>query len=102
MRKRKFNTIKCPNCGREYLPAEIYVPFAFFGKPKMIVRDIDQSILDYMGSGLDVKERYICDSCNTTFDVVANISFKTYVNEKYNFAKDYSTKIKPSITMTEN
>ena len=51
---------------------------------------------------MDLKERYICDSCNTTFDVIANISFKTRVNEKYNFAKDYQTKIKPSITMPEN
>ena len=31
--------IKCPYCGAEYLPEEIYYPDSFFGKPRDIVKN---------------------------------------------------------------
>lgn len=30
---KKLELIICPKCGREYLPAEIYYPNEFLGKP---------------------------------------------------------------------
>ena len=37
--RKKDIVITCPHCGREYLPAEIYVPDAFFGKPSDIEKN---------------------------------------------------------------
>ena len=34
-----FKVIKCPHCGREYLPVEIFYPASFFGKPTTVYRD---------------------------------------------------------------
>ena len=69
MKTRKFEVIACPKCGREYLPAELYVPNAFFGRPRDIVRDVYGTILDYEGTSVDLQETYICDKCNTNFVV---------------------------------
>ena len=33
MINEKLEKIICPKCGREYLPAEIYYPNFFFGRP---------------------------------------------------------------------
>ena len=75
MKTRKFEIIACPKCGREYLPAEIFVPQAFFGKPQDIVRDIYGTILDYDGTSVDAMESYTCDKCNTLFQVRAKMTF---------------------------
>ena len=83
------NVIKCPECGTEYLPAEIFVPNAFFGKPNIIKRDTEGNILDYSGKGLDTEECFTCDKCNSTFNVKATISFDSYIVEEANFAKEY-------------
>jgi len=50
MKPRKFEIIECPHCGREYLPAEIFVPHPFFGRPRDIVRDVYGHILDFEGN----------------------------------------------------
>lgn len=78
MKNRREKVIKCPQCGYEYLPAEIYMPNAFLGKP----RDIDREhttgrILEYMGNSMNLSETYICDNCDTEFKVTANINFNT-------------------------
>ena len=31
--------IKCPQCGAEYLPGEIYMPGSLIGQPDEVVRD---------------------------------------------------------------
>jgi uncharacterized OB-fold protein len=94
MKEKKQNYIKCPNCGREYLPAEIYIPNAFFGKPEDIEREFGTGrILHYIGKNMDTVEHYVCDACNTAFKVVAKVQFSTYVEDKYDFDKDYSVKI---------
>ena len=36
MKDNKSNIIICPNCGAEYLPAEIFLPDSFLGKHKTI------------------------------------------------------------------
>ena len=75
MKTRKFEIIQCPKCGREYLPAEIFVPHAFFGNPFDIVRDVYGKILDYDGTSIDAAETYTCDKCNTLFQVRAKMTF---------------------------
>lgn len=74
-RPRKFEIIQCPKCGREYLPAEIYYPKHFFGKPKDIIRDVYDRILDYDDTSMDLLEEYTCDKCNTNFQVRAKLTF---------------------------
>lgn len=81
--------VKCPQCGTEYLPAEIYIPSAFFGKPDVIKRDTQGSIIDYVGKGLDTEEWFTCDTCSTTFNVKADVSFTSYTVEERNFAEEY-------------
>lgn len=71
-----MNYIKCPHCGAEYLPAEIYIPEAFFGKPKEVVRKKGTNQIDtFFGKEPDNKERYVCDYCNTPFEVTTYLTF---------------------------
>ena len=92
-RMKNLTIIKCPKCGMEYLPAELFVPAAFFGTPDIIKRDTEGHIIDYLGSGLDTKELYTCDSCNTAFNIECSISFNTTVNEEANFQEEYVTPV---------
>lgn len=95
MRERKPIYIKCPNCGREYLPAEIYIPNYFFGKPTHIERDANTGkIINFYGTDMDLNETYQCDRCNVPFKITARLQFQTVEQDKYNFDKDYSTKIR--------
>lgn len=98
---KKTEVITCPKCGREYLPAEIFVPNAFFGRPRDIVRDVYGTILDYEGTSLDVEETYTCDKCNTTFNIKARCSFATSLSKFENIDEEYSTKIKQNTLFSE-
>lgn len=104
MKKEKFEVIVCPNCGREYLPAEIYIPQAFFGNPWDVLRDDDRiKILSVAGTKMDLDEEYTCDKCNTTFKVKAKIQFDTSVTKTSNFDEEYSTSIhQDTITLSED
>ena len=73
----KKTTIRCPHCNAEYLPAEIYYPNDFLGKPFNIIKDGDGNILGYNGNDMDTVETYICDKCNKQFSIDASITFKT-------------------------
>ena len=84
--------IKCPECGYEYLPAEIYIPNSFLGRPFGIEREyISGEIQDYFGSTMDLNEKYICDKCGKPFKVKAKIQFFT---SSYDINKEYYTSIK--------
>lgn len=72
--------ITCPRCGYQYLPAEIYVPKYFFGKPKYIRRDTEGKILSISGTKEDYEESYKCGNCNTSFKVIANVQFETTID----------------------
>ena len=93
--KEEIIKIKCPYCGQEYLPSEIYVPKAFFGTQKNIERSYDGKIVDYDGDDMDLRESYKCDCCDNIFYVDTQIKFVTSKeDEKYNFDSDYSTELK--------
>lgn len=103
MKTRKFEVIDCPKCGRQYLPAEIYVPNAFFGKPVDIVRDVYGTILDYEGTSVNLQETFTCDNCNTTFQIKAKIGFTTELTKLDNFDEEYSSPIhKNMLFLNEN
>lgn len=95
MRERKPIFIKCPSCGREYHPAEIYVPDYFFGRPTLIERDATTGrIKDFYGTDMDLNESYICDRCNTPFSISAKIQFTTNEDVKFNSGREYKTQLK--------
>lgn len=75
---KKVISIVCPYCGREYLPAEIYIPKAFMGKPMDVERTREGKIDNFNGPLMDTAEEYICDGCGETFQVRASVSFKTF------------------------
>ena len=78
MKPKQLRIIKCPTCGQEYLPAEIYLPNEFLGKPKNIMKDINGKILGFDGIKMNDTESYKCDRCDTMFEVVST----TYFNSK--------------------
>ena len=77
MKPKQQRIIRCPQCGCEYLPAEIYLPNEFLGKPKRIVKDYLGKILGFDGETMNDKETYKCDKCDTTFEVIATTNFIT-------------------------
>lgn len=90
----KFITIACPKCGYEYLPAEIFVPKAFIGTPKDIIRDENHKIDDFIGKSLDLTEEYTCDHCHTTFSIDTDIRFHTAIAKNNYSSVEYSQQIK--------
>ena len=93
MRNKKLDVITCPYCGREYLPSEIYLPSSFLGKVSNVMRMTDGTIEAYFGKGMDLKESYICDKCNSEFNVQAKVSFKTSPKQDIKFKEEYVTKL---------
>lgn len=78
MKNQKEKVIKCPVCGCEYLPAEIFLPKPFLGNPKNIDREhLTGKILDYTGNSMNLTETYTCDRCDHTFKVTTSINFNT-------------------------
>lgn len=77
---RKSVNFKCPHCGAQYLPGEVYMPGAFIGQPEDIVKDSLGKLLyeDYQeGKEPDMVEHFICDYCDKPFIVEATITYKT-------------------------
>ena len=74
------------------MPAEIYLPESFLGRPLEVDREaISGRVKDYFGTTMDTDESYICDRCNQPFNVHAKVQFVTYGT---NFKEDYKTTIK--------
>ena len=69
----EFQIIKCPCCGWQYMPAELYVPDAFIGTPSKISRDYLGHILYFDGETMCTDETYTCDNCGMKF--VGDIKF---------------------------
>lgn len=83
--------IKCPHCGYEYLPAELYVKGSFFGKPINIIRDaLGKIIYNEWEPEPDFTEKYICDGCDQQFVIEATVSYKSKKEEeKLDFKNQY-------------
>lgn len=89
MKPKKYELIECPHCGRQYLPAEIFIPKYLLGQPRNILRDVYGQILDYEGTGSDLEETYICDSCNTEFDIKLITHFTSTTTKVGNIDEEY-------------
>ncbi|MBO7696686.1 MAG: hypothetical protein J6T10_29000 [Methanobrevibacter sp.] len=93
MKNKKATSIFCPQCGREYLPCEIYLPDSFLGKSKNIMRYTDGTIEAFFGKSMDLKESYVCDKCGSEFEVSAKVTFKTFPKQDNRFREEYITKL---------
>ncbi len=76
----KTPVIRCPHCGAEYLPGEIYMPGSLIGQPTEVVRDSLGKVIyeDYDDKAPDMIEHFICEYCEKPFVVEATVSYKTY------------------------
>lgn len=93
MKNPKLETIVCPCCGREYLPAEIYLPNSFLGKPSHIIKKSDGKIDTFAGQSMDLQETYVCDKCLKPFKVTAKVQFRAEYMPSVDFNSDYTTKL---------
>lgn len=89
MRNTKIKYIKCPYCGTEYLPAEIFLPKTIVGDPKDIEKSDTGEIISYSDTTYDITEKYICDRCNKAFKIKARLFFDTEKDLKNDFNDDY-------------
>lgn len=91
--QKKYQVIKCPHCGYEYIPSEIFYPGDLIGgRTESLVRDALGKIL-YLEYAEDNKplqsEQYICDSCDKPFVVEPVISYKVKKEiEELDFSND--------------
>lgn len=72
--------IRC-QCGAEYLPAEIYYPNSFLGRPHNIHKTISGKIDWFDGQSCDTNEEFTCEYCGRKFNVHANLSFLVSYND---------------------
>ena len=77
----KSALIKCPHCGAEYLPGEVYMPNSLIGQPDEVVRDALGKIIyedyDIPEREPDMVEHFICEYCDKPFIVEASVTYKT-------------------------
>lgn len=89
---KKNKIIRCPHCGYEYVPSEIFYPDTILGKAKDIIRDESGHIEFYLGDKPMYVEEYICDNCEKSFIVQADINFITST-DSIDFDSDFKTSI---------
>lgn len=94
------SVIVCPACGREYMPAEIFIPKYLLDEPTKIIRDATGKILDFDGIKANLSDTYICE-CGKQFDVTAKISFEVKESDKYNMREDYSYTLGNKFVLSE-
>jgi predicted RNA-binding Zn-ribbon protein involved in translation (DUF1610 family) len=82
--------IKCPKCGQEYLPAEIFYANSFLGEPKNIVKTPSGAIDFFDGDSMNLEEQYVCDHCGAVLNIKAKVTFEVTIDDKKDFNKDYS------------
>lgn len=71
------DTIKCPYCGYEYHPAEIFYPTDLLEKPDVILRDDNGNFHGTISTSADgaMTETYVCDKCGKEFTVKARVQY---------------------------
>lgn len=101
MKTIELKYIKCPICGAEYLPAEIFLPNSIIGKPTDIEKSEFGKIVYYSDTQYDTAETYICDYCNKAFKVRSRLSFEVEKDSKNDFTEDYCTELPRQISLDE-
>lgn len=88
--KTTLMTIKCPYCGAEYLPEEIFMGDEFLGNSKVIKDENEHIVSVVEQNDAELYASYVCDCCNKRFTVKAEVKFES---EKDEFEDDYSIKL---------
>ena len=77
----KTPVIRCPHCGSEYLPGEIYLPGSLIGQPDEVIRDSLGKIVyeDYYTKSKEpnMVEHFTCEYCEKPFIIEASVTYKT-------------------------
>lgn len=81
--------IKCPHCGAEFLPAEVYYPEDFLGEPVDIVKDENGQIVTFDGTNMNLEEEFVCPHCDKSFKVTAKVEFETKKDEGIDFSDEF-------------
>lgn len=84
--------IQCPNCGAEYLIAEIFMSQDILGHPKNINKDSSGKIIYYNGQEPETTEKYCCDYCNKSFEVEIRMQTSSQLDE-LDFDEEYTSTI---------
>lgn len=90
---KNIYTLRCPVCGQEYLPSEIFSSDAVFGKQYDITKDNEGNIKFYIGDDPDYSEEFVCDSCMSKLKINLKMSFDVEVDKEIDFDEEYETKI---------
>ena len=85
-----MKVIKCPYCGAEYLPSEIFMSEDLLDKTYTIHKSKEGIIEFAEGDDAELLESYICDYCDKQFKVYANIE---YVSMKDDIEEEYVTRL---------
>lgn len=89
----KTPVIRCPHCGAEYLPGEIYFPGDLIGQPDDVVKDSLGKIIyeDYSSEDLEpnMTEHFTCEYCEKPFIIEAVVTYKAKEEAP---EKDFTTK----------
>ena len=75
----KSPVIRCPHCGAEYLPGELYMPGSLIGQPEEVVKDSFGRILyeDYAETKEpDMIEHFVCEYCEKPFVIEATVTYR--------------------------
>lgn len=91
--KKNWPTIKCPHCGAEYYPEEIFMPGDHIGKATTVIKDALGRVL-YQEYPADAEpcmiEKYICDYCDKPFLVEPVTTYKVKKElEELDFSEKY-------------
>lgn len=84
------NFIKCPYCGTEYLPGEIFYPKHYLGQPKDVEKSLSGEILIADGIPQCCSEEYACDKCGKSFKVLVSHSYTVSKLDENNFDDDFT------------
>ncbi len=88
---KKWPVIRCPHCGMEYTPADIFMPGDLIGEPENVVKDALGKII-YQEYDKDNEpgqvEHFVCDACGKPFTVEPIITYKV---KKEDEALDFKT-----------
>ncbi len=96
--------IKCPHCGAEYMPSEIYIPSDFLPKFEDLTKDDDGKIVAVYERPMNLDEEYTCDKCGHRFAIHAKVEFTTEIstNHDYNFNYESPLYSEDRVELEEN
>lgn len=91
--KKNWQVIKCPHCGYEHVPAEIFMPGELIGRTKTVIRDALGKIIyvEYYDEEEPIATtKYFCDNCDRPFVVEPVVSYKVSKEvEELDFKEQY-------------